>query len=263
MGKFSSKTVDAFAEGFGALLLACDASTLATADGVGGPDVIGQVYMEVLTNAKGNYLGQYFTPWPVCRFMARMIAEQDLEARFYAEIKSHLHDNPIVEAMTLTAAIMGQAEENWEAAWWWLMSKVWPLLRDRIEPVCISDPCVGSGRMLLAYASTQLLWLAQIGYIQYSGVDLDVLCVDMARLNMRLYGLSPMQVQPATIDALHTYLSAHTTRAATTPQEASHTAIVQASLDVLQAPVNEQPALAQEVTRQINRLRKEQLSLFD
>ena len=57
-----------------------------------------------------------------------------------------------------------------------------------------------------AFAACHPLWLSQIGYLQYSGMDLDRLCVDMARLNMRLYGLTPMRIEPVTLAALESRL---------------------------------------------------------
>lgn len=35
-------------------------------------DVLGAVYMEIRSNWGKSYLGQYFTPWPVCMTMAQM-----------------------------------------------------------------------------------------------------------------------------------------------------------------------------------------------
>ncbi len=98
--------------------------------------------------------------------------------------------------MTLTASVTGQ-----DAFWWWL-SKAWPFLKPNIQPVTVCDPCVGSGIMLLARAACHPLWLAQIGYVQDSGCDIDSLCCEMARLNLRLYGITPLRLEPATLDAL-------------------------------------------------------------
>ena len=105
--------------------------------------------------------------------------------------------------------------------------------------------------MLLAFAACHPLWLSQIEYIEYTGCDLDQLCVDMARLNMRLYGLMPLRIEAVTLEALATRLEE---RAG--PWAPAYQA-------VLEAPPEQRPALQAEVVKQINRTRIEQLSLFE
>ena len=105
--------------------------------------------------------------------------------------------------------------------------------------------------MLLAFAACHPLWLSQIGYLQYSGCDLDMLCVEMAQLNMRLYGLAPMQIEPVTLEALASRLEE---RAG--PWAPAYQA-------VLEAPPAQRPIVEAEVVKTINRARLEQLSLFN
>jgi hypothetical protein len=117
--------------------------------------------MDLLTGRsnKWNYTAQFFTPWPVASAMAQMSGAGELEARFHGEVKRLLADDPVLQAMTLTASMTGQG-----AFWWWL-SKAWPFLKPKIDPVTVCDPCVGSGILLLAHAACHPLWLAQIGYV--------------------------------------------------------------------------------------------------
>ena len=184
--------------------------------------------------------------------MAKMLgADEDLEGRFHREVKALLHADPVLGMLTVVGAMRAtEARPDDDAFFWWL-KRAWPLLRPKLEPVAINDPCVGSGRMLLAYAACQPLWLSQIGYVQYTGIDLDALCVDMARLNLRLYGLTPMRLQAATLAALEGHLS----------QAAGVWA--PAYQAVIEAAPAEQPALQEAVIRKINRARVEQLSLFE
>jgi hypothetical protein len=113
----------------------------------------------------------------------------------------------------------------------------------------VCDPCVGSGILLLAHAACRPLWLAQIGYVQYSGMDIDPLCVEMCRLNLRLYSVVPLRIESVTLEALGRLKE----RAG--PLTAAYEAAVT-------APPLEQPALQHAVVEQINRHRREQFSLF-
>lgn len=163
MGRFTPATIEAFAHGFAVWLEACHfLPPEQSYDTDGGPDIIGSVYMDLLSGRsnKWNYTAQYFTPWHVAYAMAQMSGAGDLEAQFHAAVKPHLADDPALLALTLAAMIGGP-----ERYWWWL-SRAWPRLQAKIEPVRICDPCVGSGILLLAHAACHPLWLAQIGYVQ-------------------------------------------------------------------------------------------------
>jgi hypothetical protein len=247
MGRFKPATIKAFAHGFAVLLEACQfLPSDQPYDHAGGPDVIGSVYMDLLTGRSNrwNYAAQFFTPWNVAYAMAQMSGAGELKVRFHAEVKRLLADDPVLQAMTLTASMTGQ-----DAFWWWL-SKAWPFLKPKIAPVTVCDPCVGSGILLLAHAACHPLWLAQIGYVQYSGCDIDPLCCEMARLNLRLYGITPLRLEPATLDALE--------RLAETAGPWADT--YQA---VITAPPAQQEDARAAVVAQINAHRRQQLSLFE
>jgi hypothetical protein len=166
MGRFTPATIEAFARGFAVLLDACHfLPPEQSYDHADGPDIIGSVYMDLLSGRsnKWNYSAQFFTPWTVAYAMALMSGAGDLEARFHTAVKPHLADNPVLLALTLAATIGGP-----ERYWWWL-SQAWPRLKAKIEPVRICDPCVGSGILLLAHAACHPRWLVDIGYVQYAG----------------------------------------------------------------------------------------------
>jgi hypothetical protein len=176
--------------------------------------------------------------------MALMSGAGDLEARFHAAVKPYLADNPVLLALTLAATIGGP-----ERYWWWLF-QAWPRLKAKIEPVRICDPCVGSGILLLAHAACHPLWLADIGYVRYVGIDIDSLCVEMCRLNLRLYGLTPLRLEPVTLEALGSL------KETASPWAPAYEAAVT-------APPAEQETVRAAVVEQTNAHRLQQLSLFE
>jgi hypothetical protein len=199
--------------------------------------------MDLLTSRSNrwNYTAQFFTPWNVAYAMAQMSGAGELVARFHAEAKRLLADDPALLALTLAATMGGPARYGW-----WL-SRAWPRLKAKIAPVTVCDPCVGSGILLLAHAACHPLWLAQIGYVQYSGCDIDPLCCEMARLNRRLYGITPLRLEPVTLDALKRL-----------PETAGPWA--DAYQAVITAPPAQQEDARAAVVAQINASRRQQLS---
>jgi len=105
MSRFTPATIEAFAHGFAVLLEACRfLPPEQSYDHAGGPDVIGSVYMDLLSGRsnKWNYTAQYFTPWTVASALAQMSGAGDLETRFHAEVKRLLADDPVLQVITLT-----------------------------------------------------------------------------------------------------------------------------------------------------------------
>jgi hypothetical protein len=63
MRHFRPKTLEAFAEGFAVLLMACRGlGDDWVTDSIGGPDVFGSVYMDLLSGSRYNYHAQFFAP---------------------------------------------------------------------------------------------------------------------------------------------------------------------------------------------------------
>jgi hypothetical protein len=228
-----------------------------------GPDIVGAVYMDMLSGRsnKWNYAAQYFTPYSVALMMARMVNHDRgaAEAEFKRQVLEAVKCDPILEAMTIAAGLFGMAgdaaegEEAFDArgqslAWW--AEHAWPLIKPKLQPITICEPAVGSGIMLLAAASCYPLWLSQIGFVQYFGQDIDELCVDMCRLNLKLYGITPMRITRATVDALEEWL----------PKVNSK--LAERYTEVLTAEASGDTSARGALVEEINAQRVEQISLF-
>jgi len=173
MGRFSPQTVEAFAHGFAVLLEASHFLPKGeTYDSAYGPDIIGAVYMDLLSgiSQRWNYLAQYFTPWPVAWAMAQLTAH-DLAEKVGRRIKREIAGDPYLEAVTLTAGLVGQGDDQDGAPLAWWLARAWPRIRQRLQPVVVADPCVGSAILLLAVAAGQPLWMSHLGAIRYLGAD--------------------------------------------------------------------------------------------
>lgn len=103
-------------------------------------DILGPVYMDLAGRWAKQSLGQYFTPWPICRLMASATLAQDIAER--------LEDGD----------------------------------------VSVSDPACGSGAMLLAVRSVvaERFGRAASARVKCFGQDIDRVCVQMARIQLRL-----------------------------------------------------------------------------
>ncbi len=166
-----------FAEAFGRLLNS-------TSEPDGTPtyqDVVGQVYTEWGRPSRST--GQFFTPWPVARLMAEMTSDKGQAV--HEHLQAAIKESPLAQACLLAGiALDGEAAERW------FIEKIVPSAIEHYQPVTVLDPCVGSGILLLAHASTLPTWMVQMGLVQYYGCDIDPTCVRMARINCALYGLN-------------------------------------------------------------------------
>jgi hypothetical protein len=155
--------------------------------GVGGPDLIGQIYMTWAYSRPG--LGQYFTPWNVSLLMAKMLmtdAEKDLHSRLKTAAEKHA-DDPLVAGTMITSLAL---PDDPNVARDYFYNRVLPVLAPLAEPITACDPCIGSGIMMLALASQYPQWALNWGLIQFYGGDIDATCVKMSKINFILYGLT-------------------------------------------------------------------------
>lgn len=141
-------------------------------------DVIGPVYM-AFGHPNIND-GQFFTPPEIARVMALMIMSDIME-----KIRERLRA-AIVKTPTLAMLVVMRGdtlgEESDET-----LERI--ALYADVDPILVNDPCCGAGGMFLAAASTVPSWVIRAGLIRFYGMDIDALCVKMARLNCRLFGL--------------------------------------------------------------------------
>ncbi len=152
-------------------------------------DVIGQVYMDFANPNPGQ--GQYFTPIEVCQMMAAMTigrGEEQVKTRLLEAIEQA----PPLEAALAQAGLLSGLlfDEGEPGAQEWFVSHVLIPVLPYYKPITHCDPCCGSGRMLLAAAACYPAYAVRLGLVQFFGADIDPVCVQMARINVLLYGLN-------------------------------------------------------------------------
>ena len=185
-GKFKPHTIQLMSEALGVLLRA---TWLPKENQLSYADVIGSVYMQFLPAGKWRPHAQFFTPWNVASMMAQMTM-LGVEEEFYRRLTDACESDPALKAMAWTCSVLGQAEELAQPTREWFLTRLWPEALRKIDKLRVIDPCVGSGVMLLGAASACPRWLIDCGFVEFYGVDIDPLCCKLARLNLRLYGLS-------------------------------------------------------------------------
>jgi len=164
-------------------------------------DTLGTVYMDF--GMPNKHSGQFFTPYAIAEAMAEM-SMQGIEAQIHERIKAAIARDPLAQALTL-AGLACQTAQEAEA---WFFGRVLPAALPHVEPVTVCDCCCGSGVMLLAAASRCPRWALDYGLVQFYGQDIDQTCVQMAKINLMLYGLNgyhlkcALELTPAEIQAL-------------------------------------------------------------
>jgi hypothetical protein len=160
-------------------------------------DVIGSAYMDVFPyRRKGQFKdtrAQFFTPHNVAESMAKM-SLVDAEAVCLERLKQAVGGDPLAEALALMTTAFPEETERF------FFERLLPYAVGKAEPIRVLDPCCGSDVMLLAAAKQFPRWAIARGLVQLYGVDIDPLCVEMGRLNMRLYAIEPLALRP--VDAL-------------------------------------------------------------
>lgn len=193
--RWKPQTLEYFSEAYAILLTATTAGVMAE----GKPnytyaDCLGNVFMEFVCPSDSKFRGQFFTPWTVARMMAE-ISLSEIAADLRAHIDAELAAKSRYYKM---AQVLGIAESmKWETK----LALV-DQLGAEFEPYDIADPAgCGSGIMLLASASLCPRWAIERRYpiVRFFGMDIDATCVQMARINLRLYGLngSLYELRPA------------------------------------------------------------------
>jgi hypothetical protein len=167
---------------------------LAIADREGIHDMLGPIYQEI--GSANSNLGQFFTPWSLCLLMAQL---NDPTPLIHQRLKAALThpDNIAGHALLMASQVITNPSE----AERFFCERLIPAALPYYEPIVVSDPCVGSGATLLATAATVPAWANAYGLIRYCGQDIDLLCVQMARVQCLLFGLHGPSDQLVLIDA--------------------------------------------------------------
>jgi hypothetical protein len=96
-------------------------------------------------------------------------------------------DNILAQATLLAGLAIDDAQEARE----WFFSRVLPAAWPTYQPLRVGDPAgCGSGVLLLAAATCFPEWAVRLGCVVFEGIDIDVQCVRMAKINCYLYGLN-------------------------------------------------------------------------
>ncbi len=144
-------------------------------------DTIGEVYMEFGHPSKWG--GQFFTPFPLAKMMAAMTTT-DIPQVVHLRIKAACADDPMAEAILMTGMLLKEDTGSW------YFEKLIPSIAHKVAPVSVHVPSCGSGVMFLATASVIPRWMLDWGFVRFYGQDVDQTCVQMAKINMMLYGLN-------------------------------------------------------------------------
>ncbi len=185
--KYKQGTLENFAKAFGIMLEA-------SYDGDGNAtyqDMFGDTYMAVVCPSDQKYRGQFFTPWNIAKFMAQMSMdgiESEIEKRL-DEALSQTTYYQVGVALGLDPPKRFKLETKLG------LLRYDPTIREHLKPVTICDPAVGSGILLLAAASCCPRWAIEHRLVEFYGQDIDQTCVQMAKLNMRLYGMNGWQYE--------------------------------------------------------------------
>lgn len=162
-GKPGKRGCDSLAQMFGELVTAMEQDTRDEMK-----DILGDLFQGAITYGER---GQYLTPMPLCKAMARMTIGRPPESG-----EEH-HESPLEPGVwtddhaAAPAAVSAAVERE-----------AMPFLPSERRRVC--DPCCGSGRMLLAAAEVNRRF-------EFVGQDIDLRCVRMTALNLafrNLYG---------------------------------------------------------------------------
>jgi len=181
-GTHSEKAFKIFVECFAILL---DSAS----DPQGERDAVGLLY-ETFT-FPNRAAGQYFTPWPICVFMAQSLTVNPVVTLIndmYLAIKNYDEIHAIWAEALMISSVLVKDEGGMID---FIINKVFPVAyRCGWEHPKVLDAACGSSRMLLAKAQLYPQWMLDASLVEFFGIDIDYTCCQMSRINFILYGLN-------------------------------------------------------------------------
>lgn len=193
---------DNFAQAYALLLDAAD-----TAEAVGGSwDVLGEVFMEF--GQPSRWHGQHFTTWDAAMLAQTLLNGNDAttitealagrmtEAAKRIQAKDGRDAAMLADYAMMAITMLGDDDRAGSPEFQAFFHRhLLPAIAAEMEPITVYDPTIGSGVMLMAYASMVPRWANDWGMVRYYGQDIDETCVRMCRINMMLHGLNGYALQ--------------------------------------------------------------------
>ena len=157
-------------------------------------DVVGEIFMEF--GHPSDWTGQFFTPMPVAQMMIHMTLDpQEVERIVNERLREAILSAPGGELTYMTWLMARARNDGGIAAYTYFAEHLYPLLAGQFHPYTISDPCCGSGVMLVAAMSVLPAWLVQFGLVEFHATDIDPRCVKMVHINLLLQGAGSFVVR--------------------------------------------------------------------
>jgi hypothetical protein len=157
-------------------------------------DVVGEVFMTF--GQPSDWSGQFFTPMPVAQMMIQMTLDpQEVERIVNERLREAILSAPDGELVYLSWLMARARNDGGIAAYTYFAEHLYPLLAGQFRTYTISDPCCGSGVMLVAAMSVLPAWLVQFGLVEFHAADIDPRCVKMVHINLMLQGAGSFVVR--------------------------------------------------------------------
>jgi hypothetical protein len=157
-------------------------------------DYLGAIYsLYAAVSNSSRYPGEFYAPADVAHLVAiaalKGSRKQLWESLLDAMTKA-VEAVPEYGIKILGQGLGGLTGSGQDAVDIAFQTQILPLIAPYMKPIRIYDACCGSGSLLLAAANYFPDWANYWGFIRYYGNDISEQAVRLARLNMRMFGLS-------------------------------------------------------------------------
>lgn len=138
-------------------------------------DILGLIYEELAQTNTHN--GMHFTPWSLCQLLAEVNSTGMYPDYTVVHDISH-HLSGRVSPEKIQEELLKKAASEQLLIW------IDEARKNGFKPLKSHDPCAGSGRTLIAYASMHSRLAEALGLYQYYLQDIDYKVCMMAEINM-------------------------------------------------------------------------------